>query len=108
MPLPKPTLDNRRFDQLFGEGRSLLPRLAPAWTDQNYSDPGITLLDLGAWLSEQQIFRLDRTSDEALRAFVRLTGVEARMPQVARTVVCMNHAEPLPVALPERLQVGTA
>ncbi|MDB5897431.1 MAG: putative rane protein [Ramlibacter sp.] len=108
MPLPKPTLDNRRFDQLFGEGRSLLPRLAPAWTDQNYSDPGITLLDLGAWLSEQQIYRLDRTSDEALRAFVRLTGVEPRMPQVARTVVCIAHSEPLPLALPDRLQVGTA
>ena len=43
MPLPKPTLDNRSFDQLVAEGRSQIPRLAPQWTDHNASDAGITL-----------------------------------------------------------------
>jgi hypothetical protein len=71
MPLPKPTLDNRRYDQLVGEGRGLIPRLSPAWTDQNASDPGITLIELGAWLSEQNMYRFDRVSDEALRACPR-------------------------------------
>ena len=108
MPLPKPTLDNRRHDQLVSEGRALIPRLAPAWTDQNASDPGITLLELGAWLAEQNIYRFDRVSDEALRAFVRLVGVEPRMPAVARTVVSILHGNASGLALPPRMQLADA
>jgi hypothetical protein len=108
MPLPKPTLDNRRYDQLVGEGRALIPRLAPAWTDQNASDPGITLIELGAWLAEQNIYRFDRVSEEALRAFVRLVGVEPRMPTIAHTVVSVANANAAGMQLPARMQLADA
>jgi len=108
MPLPKPTLDKRRYDQLVAEGRALIPRLAPALTDQNASDPGITLIELGAWLAEQNIYRFDRTSSEALRAFVRLAGVEPRMPAVACTVIEIANANPAGLQLPARMQVADA
>lgn len=108
MPLPKPTLDNRRYDQLVSEGRALIPRQAPAWTDQNASDPGITLVELGAWLAEQNIYRFDRVSDETLRAFVRLVGIEPRMPAVARTVVSVVNGNAAGVALPARMQLTDA
>ena len=42
MPLPLPHLDDRRWQDLVEEGRALIPRLAPAWTDHNVHDPGIT------------------------------------------------------------------
>jgi predicted phage baseplate assembly protein len=106
MPLPEPTLDNRRFDQLVGEGRALIPRLAPVWTDQNASDPGITLIELGAWLAEQNIYRFDRVSDEALRAFVRLCGIEPAMRGVARGVVSFVNTNAQGIALPARLQLA--
>lgn len=106
MPLPEPTLDNRRYDQLVGEGRALIPRLAPVWTDQNASDPGITLIELGAWLAEQSIYRFDRVSDEALRAFVRLCGIEPAMPGVARSVVSVVNANAKGIALPPRMQLA--
>ncbi len=108
MPLPKPTLDNRRYDQLVSEGRALIPRQAPAWTDQNASDPGITLVELGAWLAEQNIYRFDRVSDETLRAFVRLVGIEPRTPAVARTVVSVVNGNAAGVALPARMQLTDA
>ena len=108
MPLPKPTLDNRSFDQLVAEGRALIPRLAPAWTDHNASDPGITLLELAAWLSEQNIFRFDRLSDEALRAFVRLVGIEPAAAGVAHTALSVVNGNAAGVALPVRLQLGDA
>ncbi|HEU4602348.1 MAG TPA: hypothetical protein VFS24_10285, partial [Steroidobacteraceae bacterium] len=107
MPLPKPTLDNRRFDQLVGEGRALIPRLAPRWTNHNASDPGITLLELGAWLTEQNIFRFDRLSEEASRAFVRLVGIEPRAPGVAHTVVSVANSNAAGLDLPPRMQLGT-
>lgn len=108
MPLPKPTLDNRSYDQLVAEGRSLMPRLAPSFTDQNASDPSITLLELGAWLAEQNIYRFDRVSDEALRAFVRLVGIEPRMAAVARTVVSVANGNAAGLRLPERMQLADA
>ena len=107
MPLPNPILDTRRFDQLVNEGRALIPRLAPQWTDHNASDPGITLLELGAWLAEQNIYRFDRTSEEALRDFVRLVGVEPKLPGVARTVVSIKNNNGAGVTLPARVQLAT-
>lgn len=105
MPLPKPTLDSRCFDQLVSECRALLSRAAPGWTDHNASDPGITLLELFAWVGEQNFYRLDRLSDEALRAFVRLLGIEPQPPAVARTVVAIGTMG-VAIELPPRVQVG--
>lgn len=104
MPLPKPILDNRSFDQLVDDGRSLLPRLAPSWTDHNISDPGITLLELFAWMTEMGLYRLDRVPDEQLRDFLRLVGEGPRAARVARTVLLLTSA--LERMLPAGLQMG--
>jgi hypothetical protein len=106
MPLPKPALDNRSFEQLVAEGRGRIPRLAPQWTDHNASDPGITLLELAAWLTEQNIYRFDRPSDEARRAFARLAGIRPRPPGVARSVVALSDPNGTGIELPARMQLA--
>ncbi|MFM2052569.1 MAG: hypothetical protein RL456_606 [Pseudomonadota bacterium] len=107
MPLPKPTLDNRSYDQLVAEARAQIPALAPGWTDHNASDPGITLMELNAWLAEQNIYRFDRPSDEAQRAFARLVLGDAPRPAaVDQTVLCFAHGSSAPVLLSPRVQVG--
>jgi len=108
MPLPKPTLDNRTWEQLVAEGRGLIPRLAPQWTDHNASDPGITLIELFAWLTEQNIYRFDRLSDEAIRRFARMVGAEPQPAQAARTVVALVNGNAGGVVLPARLQLHAA
>lgn len=72
MPIPLPNLDARRFADLVDEGRRLIPGLAPSWTDHNPSDPGITLIELFAFISEMLMYRADRVSEANRRAFVRL------------------------------------
>jgi hypothetical protein len=72
MALPVPTLDDRRFDDLVEEARALIPAYQPDWTDHNESDPGITLLELFAWLAEMLIYRADQVPERQLRAFLRL------------------------------------
>ncbi|MCY7353867.1 MAG: putative baseplate assembly protein [Lysobacter sp.] len=101
MPLPKPILDDRNFEQLVEESRNLLPRAAPAWTDHNISDPGITQIELLAWLCEMDLYRLDRTPDEAVRGFLRLAGITPAPAQVAQAVVTIATAmqQSLPVGL---------
>jgi hypothetical protein len=107
MSLPLPRLDNRTFEQLVAEGRQLIPRSAPGWTDHNYHDPGITLIDLFAWLVEGDIFRLDRVGDASYRAFLHLLGVEPRPAQPAEAVLIISQEPPQAahLALPAGLQV---
>lgn len=87
MPLPLPTLDRLTYDELVAEARSSLPALAPSWTDYNAHDPGITLIELFAWLAEGASYRLDNIPDESYRAFLRLAGVVPRPAQVAESLL---------------------
>lgn len=107
MTLPLPQLDNRTFDELVAESRALIPRYAPGWTDHNAHDPGITLLELFAWLTEQISYRLDRVPDPHYRSFLRLLGAKPRPAQVAETVLVVG-LKPggNPVLLPARLQIA--
>lgn len=105
MALPLPTLDNRTFDQLVDECTAQIARLSPSWTNYNAADPGITLLELCAWLSEQNLYRTDRVSDEMTRAFLRLVNCAPAPPTVADTVVLLETSEPAAVYLPDRVQL---
>jgi len=79
MPLPLPNLDDRTYADLIEEARALIPGLdrsgpddLPSWTNHNPSDPGITLIELFAWLTEQLIYRTNRVTDHQLRTYLRL------------------------------------
>src|SRR3954453_6687621 len=87
MFLPAPTLDDTRWSDLVEQSRALLPVHAPEWTDHNVSDPGITLLDLLAWVAEMQVFQLDQVPAANRRALLALIGLEPRPPRAARAVL---------------------
>jgi predicted phage baseplate assembly protein len=87
MPLEPPNLDDRRFNDLFEEMKSLIPRYAPEWTDHNLSDPGISMLQLFAWLGDIIIYRLNRVPDRNYIEFLRLIGVELKPATPARAEV---------------------
>lgn len=72
MPLQIPVLDDRRFADLVDEARSLIPTYAPAWTNHNPSDPGITLIEMFAHISEMLMYRLDRVTTANVVAFLNL------------------------------------
>jgi hypothetical protein len=72
MPIPLPDLDDKSYDDLVEEARATIPQIYPAWTDHNPSDPGITLLELFAWLSEVVIYRVGRIPDSSYVSFLKL------------------------------------
>jgi len=92
MALPLPDLDTRRWADLTEEARTLLPRLAPGWTDHNVHDPGITLIELIAWLVEQDIYRVNRVPPRHRRKFLQLLGFSPWQPTPARTVLGFVHS----------------
>jgi len=78
MPLPIPDLDTRRYDDLVMELQALIPQLAPHWTNRNASDPGVTLLELLAWMTEASLYRLNQIPDETIWNLVYLLRPEYR------------------------------
>jgi len=90
MPIPLPNLDDRRWADLVEEGRSLIPVFAPEWTDHNVSDPGITLMELFAWVTEADIYRANRIPDLHKRKFLALAGLRPETPAPAHTVLAFD------------------
>ncbi|WP_377188343.1 hypothetical protein [Ruegeria meonggei] len=82
-----PNLDTVEFEQLVSDGRGLIPAYAPEWTDHNLHDPGITLIDLIAYLVDAQIYRVGFVGDSLKRAFTRLLGVAPREAVPARMLI---------------------
>src|SRR5262245_33348350 len=72
------------------------------WTLHSPVDPGVTLLELYAWLIEQRIFWVDQVPDSMVRASLRLLGVRQRGARPARTLlrVCLPGAAPSTFLIP--------
>ncbi len=87
MSLPVPNLDDLDFDALVEEARALIPRYAPEWTDHNVHDPGITLLELVAWLVDQEIYQAGFISDRHIKAFAALLGVQSEYAKPAHGLI---------------------
>jgi predicted phage baseplate assembly protein len=94
MPLQPPNLDDRRFKDLFEELRDLIPRYAPEWTDHNLSDPGITMMQLFAWLGEIVLYRLNCVPDRNYLKFLQLIGVEQKPAVPAKAELTFRLVSP--------------
>ena len=83
MPLEVPDLDIRKFEELLREAKLRIPRYTPEWTDFNESDPGITLVQLFAWLTEMMLYQMNRVPERNYRKFLQLLGMELEPAQPA-------------------------
>lgn len=83
----RPNLFDTDFEQLLGQSRAMLPKLAPAWTNHNLHDPGIMLIELLSWTAEAQIYSLARLRTDERWAFAALLGFYPRGPVPARGMV---------------------
>lgn len=87
MPLPTPILDDRSWQQLRDELVRRIPVYTPEWTDHNPSDPGITLLELFAFLGENLLFRFNQIPEATRLEFLRLLQVPLRPACPARAML---------------------
>jgi predicted phage baseplate assembly protein len=86
MTLPSPNLDDLRFQRdLVDEARKRIVQYCPEWTDYNLSDPGITLIELFAWMTELMVYRLNRVPEKNYIKFLDLLGLKRRAASSART-----------------------
>src|ERR1700751_2386082 len=80
MALPAPNLDDRRFQNLVDDAKRLVQRRCPEWTDHNVSDPGVTLIETFAYMTDQLLYRLNRVPDRNYIKFLELLGVRLFPP----------------------------
>ena len=96
MALPAPNLDDRRFQELVDDAKRLVQQRCPEWTDHNVSDPGVTLIELFAWMTDQLLYRLNRVPDRNYVKFLDLIGVRLFPPTAARADVTFWLSAPQP------------
>jgi predicted phage baseplate assembly protein len=101
MPLEAPQLDDRTFEELLREARLRIPRYTKEWTDFNDSDPGITIVQLFAWLTEMMLYRMNKVPERNYIKFLKLLNMELRPAQPAVAHVTFT-AQPGAVVEPVR------
>ncbi|HXH20670.1 MAG TPA: putative baseplate assembly protein [Dehalococcoidia bacterium] len=109
IPMNERRLDLREFQDIVDEARRLIPRYCPEWTDHNVSDPGITLIELFAWMTEMILYQINRVPDEMYEKFLELIGVQRRPPEPALADVTffLSGAINRPVVIPPDTEVAT-
>ncbi len=107
--LPSSNLDDRSFNDLVEECITRIPRYCPEWTDHNLSDPGITLIELFAWLTDQMLLRFNQVPRKNYVAFLELLGIRLQPPAPARTELTFYLTSELPEAytIPAGIEVST-
>src|SRR5262245_6422009 len=91
--IPSPKLDDRTFNDIVEEAISMIPRYAPEWTNHNPADPGITLIELAAWMTDLLLHRLNQVPEKNYVAFLNLLGIKLRAPRAAKALLQFNLVE---------------
>lgn len=95
MPLDPLILDDLDWRQLTDAARQRIPALsAGRWTLHAPVDPGITLVELFAWLLDQRVYAIDRVPEPLFRAMVELLGARMQPVGVARSVMALERSGP--------------
>src|SRR5437763_1474736 len=94
MALPVPNLDDRRFQDLVDDAKRLVQQKCPEWTDHNVSDPGVTLIETFACMTDQVLYRPNRVPDRNYVKFLELIGVRLFPPTAARAAITFWLAGP--------------
>ena len=112
MPLTIPVLDNRDFSQLRADAIARIPSFTPEWT--NYAleaDPGLTLIELFAFLTDALLYRVNRYPRTNRLKFLQLLGTPLRPAASASGIIAISNDRgalaPLPLEQGIQVSAGT-
>lgn len=87
MALPAPRLDDRHFQDIVDEAKRLIPRYCEEWTDHNVSDPGVTMIELFAWMTDIILYRMNQVPTRHYVKFMDMLGIRLKEPIPARVPI---------------------
>jgi predicted phage baseplate assembly protein len=109
MPIPKPNLDDRHFQDIVDEAKRLIPRYCPEWTDHNVSDPGVALIELFAWMTDMLLYRVNQVPEKVYLTLLEMIGIQLEAPRSARAPVTFYLSAPQrnEIVIPSDTEVST-
>jgi hypothetical protein len=107
MPITLPTIDDRRYQDLLDEALARVPVHTPEWTNFNKSDPGVTVVELFAFLTESLLYRANQIPERNRLRFLQLLNVPLQPASAAQGLATIaNEKGPLQaVALGDDLEL---
>lgn len=99
MPIRPPALDDRSFHDLVDELIARIPAHTPDWTNPRPGDPGVTILELFAWLADTILYRANLIPERQRLVFLSLLGMPLRPAAAARGLIGISVEGPDPPAL---------
>lgn len=96
MPLPMPTFDSRKYQDILDEALARVPVHNPEWTNFNKSDPGVTLIEVFSFLTESLLYRANQIPERNRLKFLSLLGVGLAPGASARGLVSFSSTEKTP------------
>ncbi|HWA26483.1 MAG TPA: baseplate J/gp47 family protein [Lacunisphaera sp.] len=91
MPITVPNLDNRRYQQLLDDTLARIPVHTPEWTNFNASDPGVTLVEMFAFLTENLLYRANQIPERNRKKFLQLLGLPLQSSASASGLVTISN-----------------
>src|SRR6266849_10295373 len=92
MPVTLPKIDDRRYDDLRSEALARIPVHTPEWTNFNRSDPGVTLIEVLAFLTESLLYLANQIPDRNRKKFLQLLQVPLQSTTPARGLVTFTES----------------
>ena len=110
MALPSPKLDDRDFAQLLREAHRQIRQRCPGWTDLTAGDPGTTLVEVFAYLTEIMLYRVNRLPEKVHVELLKLLGVTLQPPAAAVAELLFEVRQPAArdIAIPAGTRVTVA
>lgn len=110
MAFPVPQIDHRTQRELVREALDRVPYHTTEWTNLTAGDPGVTLVQLFAFLAESVIYRANLIPERNRAKFLELLGVDLRPAAPARGLVSFQNTrgplEPIQLAADREVLAG--
>lgn len=87
----KLSLDNSSYPEIYEKAMDRLRTQAPWWSHRELSDPGITLLEMWALLSDMQSYYMDQVQESHYRKYLKLLGCRQDPGACARVWIFFDH-----------------
>ncbi len=88
--LKVPQLDDLTYEQMVNRAISRIPAMTDQWTDFNSHDPGITVLQTYAWLTDMLNFYMNATGDIHVQKYLKLLGIEPKQAKVSESYLVLE------------------
>lgn len=86
-------LDDQMFKEIVENAKKMIPNYTDEWLNQSSSDPGITFIELFAWLKEMQQYYLNQISAKNKYKYLKLLGQERIYDNYSTGIVTILNIE---------------